>query len=152
MRLGDTVCMTHPRTKVREQIKQALDGLVTVGTLRRAYETRLRPISTLDLPYAVVTVAEEKASTPSAAAGRHSRPQQRRVSATVTVVVTDRDEIIGQTLDQLCLEVEYALALGLPDAEFVSSRVVADEDQDHLILAASLEYAVTVPHVTAPAQ
>lgn len=95
----------HLRRQIREAIASAITGLATTGS--RVFQARVYPLESADLPGLLVsTLAEtsERATLP--APGLMVRTLRLQVVA-IASGVSDVDD----TLDQICKEVEIALAM-----------------------------------------
>lgn len=96
--------MAHVRQQIREAIGTALAGLPTTGT--RVYQSRLWPLQETDLPAILISTGEEQKAIATVGS---PAILQRTLSINVDLVaiaVVDLDDL----LDQICLEVEVALA------------------------------------------
>ncbi|MCC7041109.1 MAG: hypothetical protein IT516_12445 [Burkholderiales bacterium] len=94
----------HLRRQIREAVGTKLTGLTTTGS--RVYQSRVYPVQNTELPCLLVFARSESVEAESVHAPRVlSRLLQIEVDA-VTKATADLDD----TLDQICKEVEIALA------------------------------------------
>ena len=95
----------HIRQQVREAIGTALTGLTTTGS--RVHQSRVYPLEITDLPGLLIFSEAESSTTATLGAPRlMERRLQLRVVALAKAVAN-----LDDTLDQICKEVEIALAM-----------------------------------------
>lgn len=95
----------HLRRQIREAIATAVTGLAT--TAARVYQSRVYPLQNAELPGLLVYTESEVSERRTAPAPGLMERRVRVVVRGVTKAVADLDD----TLDQICKEVEVALAM-----------------------------------------
>ena len=95
----------HLRRQIREALATAVTGLATTGS--RVFQSRVYPLETADLPGLLVfTLTESSERVTFPAPGLMQRVLRLQVVG-IASAVSDLDD----TLDQICKEVEIALAM-----------------------------------------
>lgn len=123
--------MSHSRTQLREQMASLLTGLATTGA--RVYQSRMRPAD--GLPCLLVTTNDEDI-TPGNIHGWY----ERRVSLQVRGFAKG-GTTLDDTLDQIALEVETALAGSR--AELDRIEVDFDDELEQPVGVITLTYQMT---------
>lgn len=95
---------SHIRKQVREKVAQVLGGLTSTGS--RVYQSRVKPLSDAQLPCLLVFTLQDDTDHKSLG---YPRLVQRGLSVAVTALVKASDDF-DDKLDQVCLEVEKAIA------------------------------------------
>jgi hypothetical protein len=94
----------HIRQQAREAIASALTGLTTTGS--RVFMSRVYPLETADLPGLLIASGDETILVATV----HSPPQQERHFRVRVGAIARATADIDDTLDQMCKEVEIAVA------------------------------------------
>lgn len=94
--------MSHARTQIRQAVATLLTGLATTGA--RVFQSRMRPQKDADLPCLLVTTESEDIS-----GDTFGDTQDRRLTVIVRGIALN-SAALDQTLDQIALEVETAMA------------------------------------------
>lgn len=92
---------THARQQIREAIATAVTGLTTTST--RVFQSRMRPASDSQLPCLLVTTDGEDIDTTVQA-------RQARMLTVMVRAIAKSSSGLDDTLDQMALEVETAVA------------------------------------------
>lgn len=92
--------MSHARTQIRESIATLVTGLATTGS--RVFQSRMRPQDEASLPCLLVTTNDESID--------QSIGDTQTRALSVTVRGFAMGATVDDTLDQIALEVETALA------------------------------------------
>lgn len=95
----------HLRRQIREAVGTAVTGLATTGA--NVHQSRIYPLEDADLPALLVYSTSDSAQATSFPA---PRMLERRVRLQVVAVAKVLDGL-DDTLDQICKEVEIALAM-----------------------------------------
>lgn len=95
----------HVRKQIREAVAGAVTGLATTST--RVFQSRVYPLEAADLPCLLVQTQSESVSAQEISTPRALQRELRLDVVAVAKGVTDVDD----TLDQICKEVEIALAM-----------------------------------------
>jgi len=96
---------SHLRRQIREGLTTAITGLSTTGA--RVFTSRVYPLEVSDLPGLLVTSQSEIVDADSYGV---PRPLQRRLRLEVRAIAQAAADL-DDTLDQICKEVEIALAM-----------------------------------------
>lgn len=101
--------MAHIRTQLRDALKTRLTGLATTGA--RVFANRFEKISDAELPALEIMNDSEQIVSRSigSQAAPHARSEMRTVSFVVRAMVKT-NTAPDDALDQICLEVEKAVA------------------------------------------
>lgn len=99
--------MAHLHTQIRTAVKTALTGLATTGA--RVWANRVHPLADSELPGLNITVDAESAEPMSI---HPSALAERTLTLSVQAAAKGRTGL-DDTLDQIALEVEQALAAGV---------------------------------------
>lgn len=97
----------HLRRQIREAVATAVTGLATTST--RVFQSRVYPLEAADLPCLMVRTLSE-ASEPATI---HGPRELYRVLSLQVVAMARAVSDIDDTLDQICKEVEIALAVDI---------------------------------------
>lgn len=95
----------HLRRQIREGIATAVTGLTTTGS--RVFQSRVYPLEVADLPGLLVRSSSEVVEVMTIHA---PRLQQRSVNVEVVAVARATSDL-DDTLDEICKQVEIALAM-----------------------------------------
>ena len=123
--------MSHARTQLREQVAALVTGLATTGA--RVYQSRMRPAD--GLPCLLVTTNEEDI-TPGSIGGLYQRRLVLQVRGFAKGSTT-----LDDTLDQIALEVETALAASR--AELDRIEIDFDDELEQPVGSVTLTYQIT---------
>jgi hypothetical protein len=133
----------HVRKQIREAVATAVTGLTTTST--RVFQSRVYPLEAADLPCLLIAMQSE---TVTATEMSCPRALERNLTIDVTAVakgVADVDD----TLDQICKEVEIALAMpcsalnGLSKSiDLTSVEIELDGGSEQPVGKATLRYQV----------
>lgn len=99
--------MAHLHTQIRNAIKAKVTSLATTGA--RVYANRLHPLRDADLPALLITCDTEAVELLTA----HAPAMQLRKLDVLVDGVAKASTALDDTLDQISLEVETALAAGI---------------------------------------
>lgn len=121
--------MSHVRTQIRQQIAALVTGLATTGS--RVFQSRMRPQDEASLPCLLVTTNDESIDPAVGEA------LVRTLSLTVRGVA--KGGVIDETLDQIALEVETALA-DQYRASLERIEIDFEDDLDKPVGSVSLTY------------
>jgi hypothetical protein len=95
----------HLRRQIREAVATAVTGLATTGS--RVFQSRVYPVQTAELPCLLIATRGEA----SAPATIHSPREVERTLQLEVVAVAKATADLDDVLDQICKEVEIALAM-----------------------------------------
>lgn len=123
--------MSHARTQLREQVATLVTGLATTGD--RVYQSRMRPAD--GQPFLLVTTNEEDI-TPGSIGGLYQRRLVLQVRGFAKGGAT-----LDDTLDQIALEVETALAASR--AELDRIEIDFDDELEQPVGVITLTYQMT---------
>jgi hypothetical protein len=100
--------MAHIRKQIRDAVVTLLTGLATTGS--KVYPNRVWPLSEAELPGILVMADADTVSSYSEGSLAANTPRNINRLAHLTVQALARGDAIDDQLDQICLEVEKALA------------------------------------------
>lgn len=139
--------MAHLRKTIRDNVVTTVTGLATTGS--RVFRTRMYPLEAAELPGLLVYTLSE-----SVRYGTTGRP--REVVRTVQLVVeavARSSATLDNDLDQICLEVEKALAADHKrgnqaiDTRLDGTEITVTADGDKPIGSARMSWLVEYSHV-----
>lgn len=97
----------HLRRQIREAVATAVTGLTTTAT--RVFQSRVYPLETADLPCLLIATQSETSEPMTI----HGPRELMRVLSLQVVAMARAVADVDDTLDQICKEVEIALAADL---------------------------------------
>lgn len=128
--------MSHVRRQIREAVAAAVTGLATTGS--RVFQSRVYPLRDADLPCLLVSTGDEEIS-PATIGNILQRDIDLHVRG-VAKAGTDLDD----TLDQIALEVETAIANGYPEARLHKVETDMEDTLEKPAGVLALTYRLTV--------
>lgn len=121
--------MAHLRQQIREAIATALSGLSTTGS--RVYTSRVYPVQTADLPCLLIYADSERSNALTISC---PRPLERSVQFRVEAYAKATSDL-DDTLDQICVEVERALAMPVSALVGIVRSITLDSTELELVSA-----------------
>ncbi len=100
--------MSHIRKQIRDAVVIKLTGLATTGV--NVFQTRIWPVNDAELPCLLVLTDGDTVNSYSEGSVVANTPRNVNRTLHLTVQVLVRGTSIDDALDQICLEVEKALA------------------------------------------
>lgn len=128
--------MSHVRRQIREAVATAVTGLSTTST--RVFQSRVYPLRDADLPCLLVSTESEEIE-PATIGSIVQRAMEIHVKAVAKANVN-----LDDTLDQIALEVETAMAGAIPLAHLSKIDVDMDDALEKPTGVLTLTYRITV--------
>lgn len=100
--------MPHARTTIRDAIVTTLTGLTTTGA--NVFPSRFYRLDRNELPGITVSFESEEIEYSNVLGVTHDRDQERVLSVTIAAYEDGNIDTAEDTIDQICLEVEEAMA------------------------------------------
>lgn len=134
--------MAHHRKIIRDAVVTALTGLASTGS--NVFATRRYPVAAAQLPALCVYTLSEDSEVDSMGTNR----SLLRTLDMIIEAVTQVNDTLDNTLDQLCLEVETALGLDptlggrVHDCNLASTRIAIRGDAEAETGSAVMNFSV----------
>lgn len=130
----------HMRTQIRNKVAEAV-APVSVGPV---YVSRVREISRRDgRDFCAIDVHTDRAAPAASRQGRALQPHMRTITFSVTICATGKDgQDAADKLDDRALDIERAISIALPKAEYLGTDIDAPAEASTLMLLGTLSYQI----------